>query len=696
MPCCEAVSPSSEPAADGNGLAGLGALAEFAALSSAQTVDWHGPDQAIPSVELALLQSMLRPAVGADEIGRLGSYRILRLLGLGGMGAVFHAEDILLKRSAALKIMLPRAAQRLNNRERFLREARSAAAVTHPRIVTIYQIAEDGGTLYLAMEFLEGETLASRLVREKPLPLAEVLRIGRETAEGLAAAHQRGLIHRDIKPGNLWLEQHRQQVKILDFGLARALREDAEITQPGMMIGTPSYMAPEQARGGTVDYRCDLYSLGAMLYVMASGHLPFRGSNTMEVLSALLLEQQRPLREHRPDAPGVLEDLTNRLLAKEPNHRPSSAAEVVEILGRLEIDLFGPSTAFGSTLSGVRAAPEPSIFGDLDPEVETIPLQETDPNRTVVNSDDTEIVEADLEEFNIPTLPLERLHQLTGEVLGHFHLGVLLGRGQHGVVFQARDLRTQAVVALKVLAADFPSNAQETTQFMEAIKSGFALRHPHLVGLLAAGRNEPYCWIAEEYIAGDSLIHYLNRLGTAQASDWRFALRVAIHIARALDSTSQRRLVHRNVTPANILVDQDRQIIKLNDLVLARALRGSGLAHRVLDRKTLSELVYLAPEQVDGESSYVDFLCDLYSLGAIVYHLSTGYPIFHADSLAEGLPLVLEHVPRQPCKYDRTIPRTFDKAIRRLLAKNQVDRYQRASELLAELEPVARACGLVV
>ena len=169
------------------------------------------------------LTDFLSPPQADDELGRLGKYRILKVLGHGGMGVVYQAEDPKLKRKVALKAMLPTLAASASAGQRFLREAQAMAAVKHDHVVTIHQVDEERGVPFLAMEFLKGEPLDERLNREQKLPLAEVLRIGREIAEGLDAAHTTGLIHRDIKPGNIWLEAPAARVKILDFGLARAV-----------------------------------------------------------------------------------------------------------------------------------------------------------------------------------------------------------------------------------------------------------------------------------------------------------------------------------------------------------------------------------------------------------------------------------------------------------------------------------------
>jgi hypothetical protein len=291
-----------------------------------------------PATEVQERYDFLHPGVTPDELGRLGHYRVLRVLGAGGMGVVFHAEDLQLKRPVALKAMRP-ALTGGAARQRFLREAQAMAAVKHDHVVTIYQVDQDRDVPFLAMEFLAGETLEDRLKREGKLPPAEVLRLGRETAEALAAAHERGLIHRDIKPANLWLEAPRGRVKVLDFGLARVLQDDAHLTQSGTVIGTPAYMAPEQARGEKVDQRCDLFSLGVVLYRACTGQLPFRGNNTLAILTALATQQPQPVRVLEPAVPSPLAELIMCLLDKSPQARPGSAGEIAQQLLAIERQL---------------------------------------------------------------------------------------------------------------------------------------------------------------------------------------------------------------------------------------------------------------------------------------------------------------------------------------------------------------------
>jgi Leucine-rich repeat (LRR) protein len=290
----------------------------------------------------------LAPPQLPDEIGRLGPYRVVRVLGAGGMGVVFQAQDIALERWVALKVMNPDVLHRPTARERFLREARAAAALEHEHVVTIYQVGEHDGIPFLAMPWLQGTSLDDRLRRHERPETGEVLRLGRQIALGLAAAHERGLIHRDIKPGNVWLESRpgepESRVKILDFGLARPVQDDAQLTRVGDTLGTPAYMAPEQARGEKVDHRCDLYSLGCVLYRMCAGELPFRGENGLAVMAAVLTETPRPVDELNPAVPAALAELVMQLLSKDSAARPADARAVAARLQAIERQLAASPT----------------------------------------------------------------------------------------------------------------------------------------------------------------------------------------------------------------------------------------------------------------------------------------------------------------------------------------------------------------
>jgi serine/threonine protein kinase len=281
--------------------------------------------------------TFLAPPTRPDSLGRLGHYEVLQVLGKGGFGIVFRAFDEMLRRVVALKVMAPQLAATAPARKRFLREARSSAQVRHENVVQVYEVAEQP-LPYLAMEFIPGETLQQKLDRVGPLDVPETLRIGRQIAEGLAAAHATGLIHCDIKPGNVLLEGGQHKVKITDFGLARAA-DDASISQSGIIAGTPLYMAPEQAEGKTLDQRADLFSLGSVLYQMVGGQPPFRANTTVAVLKRVAEDKPRAIREIIPETPQWLCYIIAKLHAKDPDDRYQSAREVADVLADCEAQL---------------------------------------------------------------------------------------------------------------------------------------------------------------------------------------------------------------------------------------------------------------------------------------------------------------------------------------------------------------------
>jgi serine/threonine-protein kinase len=252
--------------------------------------------------------SFLRPADSPGVIGWLGPYEVREEVGRGGMGVVLLALDPDLNRVVAIKVLSPALAGSATARRRFVREGRAAAAVCHDNVVTVHAVSESEGLPYLVMQYVAGESLQARLDRTGPLAVEEVVRIGMQTAAGLAAAHAQGLIHRDIKPANLLLEDGLAKVKITDFGLAR-MADDVGLTRDGVVAGTPEYMAPEQARGEVIDHRADLFSLGGVLYACCTGRPPFRGPSAVAVLRRVSDEEPRSVRALNADLPAWLETL---------------------------------------------------------------------------------------------------------------------------------------------------------------------------------------------------------------------------------------------------------------------------------------------------------------------------------------------------------------------------------------------------
>jgi len=258
-----------------------------------------------------------------------GKYSIIGELGKGGMGVVYQAEDTRLERRVALKFLPPELTEDPEARERFVREAKSAAALSHNHICTVYEIDEEENRLFIAMEYIEGESLRQR-IRKGPLPQAEALDIAIQVAGGLGEAHKSKIIHRDVKPGNIMLTE-KGTAKVMDFGLAKALGRSL-ITREAKTMGTVSYMSPEQARGQPVDYRTDIWSLGVVLYEMLTGWLPFKGEYDQSVIHSILNQEPEPVSKHRRDLPKGLEQIIGKTLAKDPAGRYRDMEELSEDL----------------------------------------------------------------------------------------------------------------------------------------------------------------------------------------------------------------------------------------------------------------------------------------------------------------------------------------------------------------------------
>src|SRR5215469_12052130 len=279
---------------------------------------------------------------------KLGPYEILSALGAGGMGEVYRARDTRLDRTVAVKTLPTHLSSDPVRRQRFEREARAISALNHANICTLHDVGSQDGIDYLVMEYVEGESLAQRLTKG-PLPLDQVLKVGREIADALDRAHHSGIIHRDLKPGNIMLTK--SGAKLLDFGLARhaspatsvatltaTAAQVAPVTQEGTIVGTFQYMSPEQVEGKELDARSDIFSLGAVLYEMVTGHRAFEGKSQLSVASAILEKEPAPISSVKPLTPRSLDHIIRRCLAKDPEDRWQTTRDLAMELGSLNLE----------------------------------------------------------------------------------------------------------------------------------------------------------------------------------------------------------------------------------------------------------------------------------------------------------------------------------------------------------------------
>lgn len=284
----------------------------------------------------------LQPATQPNSIGRLGDIEIQSVIGRGGNGIVLKGHQPELNRPVAVKVMAPHLAISGAARQRFAREAQATAAIVHPNVMPILSVHSGGQLPWLVMPFVACETLQQRLDVEGTLPPTEALRVAHQVAEALAAAHRQGLVHRDVKPANILLEQNVDRVMLTDFGLARAV-DDASLTRTGLISGTPHFMSPEQARGDGVDFRSDLFSLGSVLYTMLTGRLPFRAETSYGILRRVTDEEPRGVCDVNNSVPPWLNHLVTLLMQKDREARPESAEEVAGLLEQCLAHLQNPS-----------------------------------------------------------------------------------------------------------------------------------------------------------------------------------------------------------------------------------------------------------------------------------------------------------------------------------------------------------------
>jgi hypothetical protein len=282
---------------------------------------------------------------------------------------------------------------------------------------------------------------------------------------------------------------------------------------------------------------------------------------------------------------------------------------------------------------------------------------------------------------------------LVDQMLGQYHTDRLLGRGHSGAVFHATSQKTTQVVALKVLAPEFPASQEELERFTQELRVAQPVRHANLVAVLGAGKTPTHCWIAREFVEGESAAAVITRIAEGEKPSWTRAARVVVHLARALDYLHQHRLVHGNITPRNVLLQTSDHATKLTDLRLAEILAGSQLQQKVKEKKLLAELPYLAPEQV-AKGGFVDDLADLYAVGALAYALCTGQPPVAGQSPAEIRAHILNGHVSKPSLVYKKVPPAFDAIVLKLMARNQEDRYQTATAVLKDLAPLAESHDL--
>jgi serine/threonine protein kinase len=530
---------------------------------------------------------------GSGPIDRIGKYTLGPKIGQGAMGEVFRAHDPLLKRDVAIKMISASLAPDSDLRARFEHEAQSAARLNHPNIITIYDYGQERGKIYLAMELLDGADLRTVINRGSSISVEQKVTLMEQIAEGLAYAHTHQVVHRDLKPGNIHVLPS-GQAKILDFGLARL--GSSEITQSGVIMGTPNYMSPEQVRGERADARSDVFSLGAVFYELLSNRKAFDAESMHGVLYHVLHDEPEPVRKWVPDLPDTLIGVIEKALAKEPEKRYKDGGEMKEGLRVVRRGM-------------PRTIPSMPAFAPQRPNVPPSPASSTPPPAVTAIGD----ARPTIVDPNLPTLarsmpPPSAPPPATTPVPPPAGKGARflpqgeIGRGPKGTVFRGGDSSDGHNVALRFLTPE-PLKVEGAMAALAAdLKAAAPVVHPNLVKLIGFVEIGGQRCVVSELVPGKN---FAEPLRAGKRVPFAHALGVARILAEVLALVHARGLVHGGVSPSNLMAAGS--VVKIADLGLGRVF----------------QVVTTAREYWPVGGRF-DAATDLYSMAATLYHLLTG------------------------------------------------------------------------
>ena len=579
----------------------------------------------------------------ADSFDRLKTaladrYAIDEEIGSGGMATVYLAEDLKLHRKVALKVLRPELTAALGP-ERFLREIEILARLSHPGIVPLLESGEAAHLVYYVMPFLDGESLRERLRRDRALPVHEALQITSDVAATLSYVHSQGIIHRDIKPENIWILEG--QTLLLNFDVARASDEadDSErLTDSGFAAGTPEYMSPEQVTGESVDGRADVYSLGCVVYEMLAGEPPLTGGTAQDILVKTLSSEEVPsLRVVRPQVPEPVWKSIKRSLAKVPADRYDTALQFLESLVMV-LDAMGG----GGGGDGGDGGNGGDDGGDR---------------------------------------PRDLCKRVGATLKDEYRVLRQIGEGGMAVVCLAEDLHNyDRRVAIKVLRPQLAATI-DVERFLQEIRITANFKHPLILmlinwGLIDWGDLEGLPFYVMLYM-GESLRDRLTHQRKLVVDD---AVRIATDVADALDYAHREGVVHRDVTPGNILLGEGHALV--SDFGIALAVTRGGKRYTT-PGQVVGSVDYMSPEQLKG-SVEIDGRSDEYSLACVVYEMLAGTrpytgssQVVSAKHLSAPIPRLADAVPG--------IRDEVEDAVCRALAKDPNERFDSAGEFVAAM-----------
>ncbi len=568
-------------------------------------------------------------------------YEILKRLGEGGMGAVYKARDHELDRLLALKVIRPELAGHPDILRRFKQELILARQVTHKNVVRIFDLGTADGRKFITMDFIEGNDLKSIINERGKLPPAEAVPIVQQICRGLEAAHTEGVVHRDLKPQNVMVDDA-GRVWLMDFGLARSM-ELSGLTRTGVLMGTPDYMSPEQARAEKVDARSDLFSVGIIFFEMLIGRLPFQADTLMAKLLQRVQQRAVPVNEIDPSIPADIAAVVSKCLEPDVTKRYQTTREILNDLGGgMSISSSASSSASASASAAASGSGSFSL-ADLGPGSQFGP---------------------------------------------RYRIDSVIGEGGMGKVYKAYDTDLDRTVALKLVRPELAKDASSLQRFKQELLLASRISHRNILRIHDLGDVDGVKFISMAFVQGMDLHDSLAKQGRLPIER---AVNIAKQLAGALEAAHSEGVVHRDLKPRNVLIDMDDHIY-VSDFGLAKSL-DSDKTGMTRVGEVLGTPRYMSPEQ--AESKAADNRSDIYSLGVIFYEMVTGEVPFTGES---SLQVMFQHVqqqPKDPRLLNSDIPEYLAVIILKCLEKDPAQRYQSAKDLLADLESGTPATRIV-
>jgi serine/threonine protein kinase len=589
-----------------------------------------------------------------DLVGqRVREYEMLELVGRGGMGAVYRARHVLLQEERAVKVVSRRPADDREFTQRFIREARVLSRLRDEHLVRLYEFWEDKGQLFMALEFLRGESVAQRLKARRRFTVAEAAAIARDAARGLRAAHEQSVVHRDISPDNLQLVRgpDGERVKVMDFGIAKALEETGAELTANLFLGKLEYASPEQCgygleRGESIDWRSDIYSLGVTIFKMVTGSLPFNADTPHGYLFKHAAEAPPPPSAIAPDA-GIPADLDRLVLKALAKRRVDRQQSMGELIGELE-----------ALLAAGTEVPPPTLA--------TPPPEPTQRPAGTGASDSTGTGTGKTGALTV------------GESFARrYVIQSQLGAGGMGVVYRALDTILDEPVALKVISERLVGGQEAVERLKREVVLARRVSHPNVCRIFDIGESEsgtPY--VSMEFVDGSPLRDLIAQPGPFDLAE---GVRVVRQVLDALSAAHRVNVIHRDLKPDNVMIAADgRAVIMDFGLSLSEDSRRVTRAGSVIGTPH-----YMAPEQIRGQG--VDPRTDLYAIGVILFRMFTGRLPF-AGSIIEVLRGHLETPPPRPSELNPALPPLLETIVLTALEKDPARRFASAEDFLQALD----------